>query len=165
MRVKTGAVRKRAAMIVSVAFTIALAAGVTFAISNQASFTPPPFESRAAVGVPQPPEMLRYTRIDADRFAFMVAGILTQQEDGSLRIYFTNPEENDVYLMCEIFDADGEVIYRSGMLRPGEYVATLSPITIPGNEAVDIRINIYALEPEVFFSAGTVALGNILQPY
>jgi len=154
-----------AAMTVSVAFTLALAAGVAFAISNQASFTPPPFESRAAVGVPQPPEMLRHTRIDAGRFAFMVAGILRQQEDSSLQIYFTNPEENDVYLLCEIFGADGEMIYRSGMLRPGEYVANLSPITIPGNEAVDIRINIYALEPEGFFSAGTVTLGNILQPY
>jgi len=165
MRVKTGAVRKRAAMAGSAVLTLALAVCVLFVISNQASFTPPTFEPGAAVGVPQPPEILRYTRIDAGSFTFMIAGVLRQQEDGSLRIYFTNPEENDVYLMCEIFDADGEMIYRSGMLRPGEYVASLSPITIPGNEAVDIRINIYALEPEVFFSAGTVALGNILQPY
>ena len=163
-RIKTGAKRKRAMMIAAIFITVTLAAAIIFAINYQHSYTPPPFESRAVVGVPHPPEMLKHTRIDAGSFAFKIAGVLQQQEDGSLQIYLTNPEENEVYLMCEILTSDGEAIYRSGLLRPGEYVVSLPPIAVLGDDSMDVRINIYALERDFFFSAGTVTLRNILQP-
>ena len=165
VRVKTHSTRKKAVITITAVITAALVAAIVIVAGYQPSYRPPPFEPSAVTGVPQPPESVMHTGFDAGGFTFMIAGNKQLQEDGSVRIYLTNPPENEVYLMCEIVDTCGNTLYRSGLLRPGEYVAELPAVESerPVNETVDILIHVYALEQDGFFSAGTVTLGNVLQ--
>ena len=152
----------------------AIAAGaallVLFAVTGYRLFhpvyVPPAFESSATSGVPVPPENMGYGEISAPGgFSFSVAGTMYQQEDGSLLIYLTNPQDSEVNLMCEITDRAARIIYKSGVLRPGEYVERLRPAEQIPNEATEIAMNVYAFEPDTWYSKGTISLNNILQPY
>ena len=166
LRVQTHAARKQAALLASSLTMAVLSAAIVFAVLYQPTYMPPHFESGAVAGFPNPPEKLKYSKFDAmDTFMFMIAGVMVRQKDGSLLVYLTNPQENYAYLMCEIVDSNDKTLYKSGLLRPGEYVANLHPIVNPDNKVADIRIHIYALEPERFISIGTVTLINTLQPY
>jgi len=164
-RINSGSKRARVWVITAVILITALAAA-TFAASYQPPYKPSPFEPDAVAGKPEPPENFGYSEIDAaGRFTFGLAGVMYRQEDGSLRVYFSNPEESEAYLMCEIIDPKGATLYRSGLLRPGEYVVSLYPVTKPNHEAVNIEIKVYALDPEHYYSIGMVTLDNILQLY
>lgn len=130
------------------------------------AYVPPDFEASAVRGVPSPPENMGYGEISAPGgFSFFVAGTMYQQEDGSLLIYLTNPSDSGYNLMCEITDQSNRTIYRSGVLRPGEYVERLEPAKQLPNEAMEIAMNVYAFEPDTWYSRGTISLNNMLQPY
>jgi hypothetical protein len=129
-------------------------------------YSPPPFEESAKIGKPKPPDNLNYGEIRAEGgFAFSMAGTMFQQEDGSLLLYLTNHEDSGINLMCSVTGKSGEVLYKSGLLRPGEYAERLFPQKKIGSEAMDIEINVYGFEPETYFSKGTVTLSNRLQPW
>jgi len=160
----------RVIKLATVTLTITLAAAVVFIALKQPPpiphYEPPPFEQDAITGIPEVPVNFGYSELDAmGNFTFGIAGVMYQQADGSLNAYFNNPIENVVYLMCEIVSPEGKTLYKSGLLRPGEYVASLNPQSELKNEAVPIEIRIYALEPEHYYSLGTITLDNILQPY
>ena len=164
-RVITGAARKYIIISAFVLLAGISAVSVIFAALYEPPYIAPPFEPAAVRGVPNPPDNMRYSDINAaGRFTFWLAGTAYQQADGSLYLYLTNPEENEVYLMCRVTDKNGAELYRSGLLRPGEYVERLELLKKLENEALDIKIYIYALDPDNFYSVGTVTLDNILQP-
>lgn len=164
--VTTGFRKRRVLIFAVVIITVILAAAVLFVALYQPSYKPPPFETNAVEGKPKPPESFGYSILKAaGSFSFGLVGVMYQQEDGSLRVYFTNPEENEAYLMCEVVSFDGNTLYKSGLLRPGEYIVSLDPVRKLDNEAVNIVIKIYALDLEHYYSIGTVTLDNILQPY
>ena len=83
-----------------------------------------------------------------------------QQEDGSLLVYFTNPQSSDANLMCEIQNENGETIYKSGVIRPGEYIERLEPLAELSDEAIKIELYVYAFEPDTWYSKGTINLSN-----
>lgn len=163
-RVKTGAVRK---MMLAAAALVLAAAALTggYRLMNP-PYVPPAFDPAAVSGVPAPPENMGYGEISAQGgFSFSIAGTMYQQEDGSLALYLTNPAAGGINLMCEVANDHGEIIYKSGVLRPGEYVEKLQPLRKLPNEAMKIEVSVYAFEPETWYSRGTIALANILQPY
>ena len=80
-------------------------------------------------------------------------------------LYLTNPESNECIIMAEMTDEAGNVLYRSGALRPGEYVERLYPLLELENVAIPIQMKVYAFEPETWYSLGTIALNNTLQPW
>ena len=165
-RIKTGAVKNRAAIITSAVITLALAGIILFLVQYEPPYKPPAFEVGAVTGTPSPPESFGYNSVDAaGKFEFMLAGTFYQQEDASLRIYFNNPPQNEVYLMCEVTDSGGATLYKSGLLRPGEYVESLKPARRLENAATPVEVNVYAFEPDTYYSTGTVVLKNTLQPY
>jgi hypothetical protein len=165
MRVRTGALRAITPVCAVILLTAALGVAAIFLFLYERPYSPPPYEPEAITGVPEPPENFRYSKIDVmGSFIFGIAGTTYQQEDGSLKIFFANPEENEAYLLCEVISADGVALYKSGLLRPGEYVERLRPLIGLKNEAIRIEIYIYALEPDTFYSVGMVTLDNILQP-
>jgi hypothetical protein len=165
----TGAARKRVLVIAAAVLALAVSAAALFLFLPEKlrPYEPPPFETQAARGTPSPGENFGYSQISDRRGIFIVriASVLYQQEDGSLKIFFTNPLENDVYLLCDIKTAKGDVLYKSGLLRPGEYLESVYPVTEIKNEAVNVEVNVYALNPEDFTSEGTISMDNILQPY
>lgn len=129
-------------------------------------YTPPPFETQAKTGVPEPEERYGYSDISAENgISFSIVGTMYQQEDSSVVLFFTNPETSESNMLCEICDESGKVIYRSGVLRPGEYIERLTPLESIENVAMKIELNVYAFEPETWYSKGTVSLSNMLQPW
>jgi hypothetical protein len=133
----------------------------------QAAVCSPRREENAVSGVPEPEESLNFGTIEVDGgFSFALAGTMYQQKDGSLLLYFTNPEDSGVLMMCEICEkSTGEILYQSGLLSPGQYVGRLRPQHTLKNEAIIIEMKVYGFEPETYYSMGTVTLENTLQPW
>ena len=165
-RVKTGAGRKRALVLIVASTTLLLATAVVYLILHEPPYKPPPLEKNAVQGVPNPAENLRYKELEAPFFKFGIATTTYQQKDGSLQIYLANHTDNEAYIMCEVVDVENDrILYRSGLLRPGEYVKTLSPLKRIKNEAINIEIFVYALDMEDYMSIGQISIDNVLQPH
>jgi len=165
-RIRTGAVIKRILTAAAVLVVAAIAAAICHTIFYAPPYLPPPFETSAQTGTPKPPENMGYGRIDAENgFYFSTVGTIYQQEDRSLLIYLTNHGDSGVWLMCEIADENGNTLYKSGVLRQGEYVERLYPERKFANEAIKVEMRIYGFEPETYHSVGSVFLNNTLQPW
>lgn len=149
------------------AATLVLLLGIYTLWNYEKPYTPPPFESNAAEGVPKPEDSFGYGTIEHENsFAFAAAGSIYQQEDGSVILYFTNPEESQSLMMCEIVEKEnGNTLYRTGLLKPGEYVERVKPLEKIPNEAIDVEMKVYAFEEATFYSKGAVTLGNTLQAW
>lgn len=153
-------------MIICVLLTASAAFAAIKYVTRTIPYIPPPFEPNAVEGIPEPPTNMGYSPVDAEGgYAFALAGNLYRQENGDLCIYFTNPDDSNVWMMCEIESHDYGVIYKSGVLKQGEYIERLTPLTEFPNEATKIEIKIYGFEPENWQSKGTVYLNTTLQPW
>ena len=60
--------------------------------------------------------------------------------------------------MCTIADDEGNVLYKSGLLRPGEYINTLEPLSKISDEFVNATVEMLAFEPETYYSKGVIVL-------
>ena len=127
---------------------------------REGDFIPPPFDSAAQTGVPEVPTDAGYGEMDAKEFCFSAAGELTAK-DGSVDVWLTNPEKNTVWLKVRILDEKGNTLGESGLLRPGEYVRTVSLDTVP-EKSVAVSLKIMAYEPDTYRSAGAATLNTTL---
>jgi hypothetical protein len=124
-----------------------------------------PHDKNAVVGVPNPEEHMYYTVIDAGGESVGLVGTIFRQNDNSVKLYLTNFKENKAFIMCEIVNAEtNTIIYRSGLLRPGEYVERLNPLVDIENVATKIHINVYTVKTDGFTVIDTIQIGNTLQP-
>ena len=142
-------------------------AGMCLWMSSIEVYIPPEFEGNAITGVPKPDEHFRYGTVETDYgFAFSMATNVYQQEDGSVFVYFTNYEDNNVNMMCEIVNEEnGETYYKSGVITPGQYIEKLVPVMEFPNEAFDARIMIYSFEEGTWYSGGTVEIAATVQAW
>ena len=147
--------------LICVLLTVVFALTAVFLYTYEKPHKPPPFEENAQIGVPEiPDDNTHYSVLDTGNFHVGFLGIIERGDDDSLTVYFTNPQENDVYLMCMIADTDGNELYKSGLLRPGEYVNELSPIAKVKGEFENAVVEVYAFEPETYYSRGSIVLQN-----
>ena len=151
-----------AAMIVCVISLVAMVAALAFSGSEPetATFTPPPFDENAVQGAPDVPENLGWGELDAQVYKVSICGVVSVQ-DGKADVWFTNPESNTVWLKLRMLDANGDILGETGLIRPGEYVQSVSFGVIP--EAGDsIVLKLMAYEPESHYSAGSVTLNTVV---
>lgn len=165
-KVKTGVWKKRGGIFL-VAILFLIVAIVFYRIFLYVSpFVPPEFETNVGQGLPSPDKNMGYDSVAAPSgFSVGLCSTMYQQEDESLVIYLTNPKINDVNIRCEIKTEDGTIIYKSGALKPNEYLEKMSPVTKLSNKPMNIQIYIYGYEQNTWYSKGTIVLENILQPY
>ena len=126
-----------------------------------AEFTPPPFETNAVIGIPNVPDDLGWTELDAQAFLFSVCGKVVVR-DAKADIWLTNPESNTVWLKVRILDKNGETLGESGLIRPGEYVQTVTFDTVP-KDGTTIGLKLMAYQPETYFSEGTATLNTTVK--
>ena len=95
-------------------------------------YRPPAFEQEALAGTPSDlPENLSYQIVEIEQdFSIGLCATLWRQEDGSVDLYFTNPVTNEALLLLRVEDSEGNLLGRSGLLRPGEYLQKM-PLTGP----------------------------------
>lgn len=124
-------------------------------------FTPPPFDQTVQAGIPEVPENLGWSELDAKVFKASVCGVFAP-EDGAVDLYLTNPEANTVWLKLRVLDAKGSILGETGLIRPGEYVPSLCLNTTPKSGTV-ITLKLMAYEPETYHSAGAVVLNTTVR--
>ena len=119
------------------------------------SFSPPPFEKAVVSGMPTVPEDLGM------EFRAYICGNVIVKDDAA-DVYFTNSEEFDVWLKLRVLTADGTLLGETGLIRPGEYVKSVS-LTSEVEDGTAIKLKIMAYEPDTYYSAGSVTLNTILR--
>ena len=122
----------------------------------QPEFTPPPFEPEAQSGIPELPEGFGYQMLDAGNFRVLLCGEIRTKE-GMADLWFTNPEQNQVWLKLRILDTQGNLLGQTGILRPGEYVRQVKLETAP-DSGTTVVLKVMAYEPETYRSAGSLML-------
>lgn len=127
----------------------------------QGTFTPPPFEEAAVTGTPKVSEELGWQELDAQAFQVSVCGKVVL-EGNQADVWLTNPESNTVWLKLRILDADGAVLGETGLIRPGEYVQSVTFDTVPASGAT-ISMKVMAYEPETYHSGGAVTLNTTVE--
>lgn len=127
----------------------------------QGEFIPPPFEESAVSGIPDVPEELGWQELDAQVFRVSVCGAVVL-EGNRADVWLTNPESNTVWLKLRIMDENGTVLGETGLIRPGEYVQSVTFDTVPASGAT-ISMKVMAYEPETYHSAGAVTLNTTIQ--
>lgn len=129
---------------------------------EQLEFVPPPFDGGAVVGTPdiENLEALGYKELDAQGYKVAVCGKVTLSGD-SADIYLTNPETNEVWFKLRILDEKGNILGETGLIRPGEYVKTITFQKVP-NVGDKITMKVMGYEPDTYYSAGVVNLNTMV---
>lgn len=127
----------------------------------QGGFTPPPFEETAVSGTPDVPEELGWQELDAQAFRVSVCGAVVL-DGNKADVWLTNPDGNTVWMKLRILDAEGTVLGETGLIRPGEYVQSITFDTVPTPGAA-ISMKVMAYEPETYHSGGAVTLNTAVQ--
>lgn len=119
-------------------------------------YTPPPFDAAAVEGVPDVPQELGWQELDARAYRFSVCGVFAPV-DGAADIWLTNPADNDVWIKLRVMDAEGNTLGETGLIRPGEYVQSVTLSTVPA-EGETVTLKLMGYEPDTYYSAGAVSL-------
>jgi hypothetical protein len=130
-------------------------------IKETAEFIPPSFDSQALEGKPDVPDGKGYFEVYKEGMSFnaFVCGEVDIR-DGKADIYFTNPEKNTLWMKLRIFDDKGNVIAETGLIKPNEYLKTVSFDIIPNNNS-KIVMKIMTYEPNTYYSGGAVSLSTV----
>ena len=80
-----------------------------------------------------------------------------KMDGGKAVVYFTNAEENSVYLKLRVLDEDGNILGETGLLKPGEYVEGVE-LGETFSAGTTISLKIMSYEPDTYMSEGSVVL-------
>ena len=125
-------------------------------VGKTEGFVPPPFDQTAKAGVPDVPEQMGYSQLDASVFQASLCGSPVMQ-DGQVYVYLTNPETNVVWLKVRIMDEAGDMLGESGLIKPGEYVETVA-LNQEQDDTDRVQLKLMSYEPDTYRSAGAVSL-------
>ena len=117
-------------------------------------FVPPSFEVNAQKGMPQTfPESFGTMTV---RPGFVIGMCAAPLLDGSsLDLCFTSPETNTVWMKVRVYDEAGNQLGESGLLKPGEHLATLVLADVPQKTEKLVAI-VLSYEPDTYYSEGSV---------
>lgn len=134
-----------------------MALALAFGQRTEVRFEPPPFDSTAVKGTPASDDLPKdYNELDAT--AYRIAFCSQPVVDGKQAyLYFTNQKDNHVLLKVCIMDQKNKLLGESGLLRPGEYVPSVTLNSSP-SKTTDVTIKVIAYEEETYHSAGNVTL-------
>lgn len=123
---------------------------------HEVEYTPPSFENEAIEGAPEAGELAAYGTMEiplSSGSCKVSMDAAPKLNDQNLEVYFTNEAGNDVWLKLIIYDAQGDVVGESGILRSGEYVKS-----VVLNEAVadgeKLGAKILTYEADTYYSLG-----------
>ena len=120
-------------------------------------FVPPPFDAAAVVGTPTVPEELGWRELDVKGvYKVSVCGVL-KPSGKTLDIWFTSPESNTVWLKVRLIDAEGNTLGESGLIRPGEYVQSITLDSVPETDSA-VVLKVMGYMPDTYYSAGEAEL-------
>lgn len=147
--------------IICVVSVLIMLLSVMLVKSEETAFLPD-FEENAVSGEPDSDVVADYADITQDGMAYSVfmcekIHVFANNAD----VYFTNIKENTVFLKLRLLSSDGTVLGESGIIRPGEYVKSISVSSLP-IDGEQITLKILAYEPDSYYSAGSVSFNTVV---
>ena len=126
----------------------------------RAEFSPPPFDENAVVGMPDVPENLGWTPVNTPNFSASVCGCIIPADE-TADVWLYNSAENTVWLKLRVLDADGHILGETGLLKPGEYVRSVT-LTNKPKPGTQIALKLMAYEPQTYHSEGSASLITVI---
>lgn len=127
-------------------------------------FEAPGFAEGAIQGAPdeKAAKKLGYSELYQEGMGFKagVCGVVNIK-DGAADLYFTNPEDNEVWMKLRITNEKGEIIAETGLIKPGEYLKTVTFDKTP-NAGAKIGMKVMTYVPESYESAGAVSISTTI---
>lgn len=131
----------------------------------KATFVPPKFDVLAKKGIPSVEQAEEYGlgTIEKDGIPYKTAicGKVIVRNQKAF-IFFTNYEENTVWLKLRVLNVEGNTIAETGLIKPGEYLETVA-LFKPMENGEKVKLKIMAYEPDTYYSAGSITLNTIVQ--
>ena len=121
-------------------------------------FVPPAFEENAEVGIPDVPDNLGWSELDAKVYKVSVCGKIKLNEKAA-DVWFMNSEENNVWLKLRVLDSGNNIIGETGVIKPGEYVRSVQLETLPEN-GDEIVLKVMGYEIDTYYSAGSIIVNT-----
>ena len=153
-------------LIFSLVGVIVILTGVLFLRPEKESeevvgdFVPPSFDAAAVAGEPEPDRPGYGTLQLTDEIAVsLYASPLVQ--DGRAQVFFASPASNTAWVRLRLLDTKGNLLGETGLIRPGEYVESVSISALPKQSEAVARILTY--EPETYYSLGSAGAQLMLQ--
>lgn len=122
-------------------------------------FTPPAFAQNAAVGTPDPSVVnkLPYGSLTlSETISVSMVSTLTVDENGEVEVWFTAPATNKGWVMLRLMDEQGNLLGETGLLKPGQYVQTITLDSVPKKSGM-ILARILTYEPDTYYSMGSAS--------
>ena len=144
-----------------IAILLMIAAIVVVTRIKPPAFVPPEFDATAIDGTPTDAGD-SWSRIFKEGMSFSahICGKIVPY-DGKADLYFTNDAENTVLMKLRIYNEKGAVIAETGLIRPGQYIKTITFTAVPRNgEKINMKIMTY--QPETYYSEGAVTVSTTL---
>ena len=148
--------------IISICFMVFVLCRTAPANTN-VEFVPPEFDVNAVRGIPEVPEEYGSSEIYQDGMNFRV-GInkkiinINNQAD----VYLYNNEDNSVWLKLRMIDEDGKILGESGLIKPGEYIRTIT-FTTSVYDGQKVKLKIMSYQPKTYYSEGSIILNTNIQ--
>lgn len=162
-KVSTGRIKKIVTTFFVIIFAIYFLYLVIDFVDSNVSNNKIIFDRNAIVGKPNPDKEYYYSSITSPTGYYVsLASNLYRQDDDSLMIYLTNPSINEVYFKCKIENINGDILYQTDILKPGEYLEKLKANIKLEDREIKIKIFILAYEIETNYSAGEVVINGVL---
>lgn len=120
-------------------------------------FTPPPFDGSALNGTPTDANE-SWTLVSKEEYGLSahICGKVSPV-DSKADLYFTNDSDNSVWMKLRIYNASGEIIAETGLIRPGQYIKTVSFTSVPPiGSKIAMKVMMY--QPETYHSEGAFSL-------
>lgn len=126
--------------------------------TEHGDFVPPSFDTAAVVGTPTVPDNLGWQELDAKAYTVGVCGKFVT-DGNTADVWLYNPNSNSVWLKVRVLDAKGNTLGETGLVKPGEYVQSVTLDTVP-KMGTAITLKLMAYEPDTYKSAGAVELNT-----
>ncbi len=159
--------KQKKMMIIALAVCLVAVAGMIVALCltggerEAPQFVAPPFDSGAVQGIPTGAgDSWMPIYKEGMSFSAHVCGRVVIK-DAAADLYFTNDAGNECWMKLRITDEEGNILGETGLLKPGEYVKSISFQSVP-TAGTKIKMKIMAYEPETYYSAGAVTLNTVV---
>lgn len=139
-----------------------LVMGVVVLRHNQTPpFQPPAFDPTAQAGTPTVAEEYQWTPVEvSEGYTVSLCARPTVEGDQAV-VYFTSPQDNQVWVKLQLLTQAGELLGESGVVRNGAYVERVT-LTQPVTQDTPVVMQVVAYTPETWYSGGTVQLNTNL---
>ena len=133
-----------------------IATAVVFFVQKKKNdFTPPPFDKGAISGKPAVDnEAFQYRKVTVSEDLIFSLCMCPLYAAGKADVFLTNDESSNAYIRIVLFDAEDNPIGESDLLKPGEYIESVS-LSISPEKDTSIKAKILSYDKKTYYSKGT----------